>query len=76
MVPIRGNVTSDLSWSSGTWDCSRGGAESLLIRWLNGKVRLSLQDTNRIFRWLSVTTLKAALQSMFSRLCVTHRNLP
>jgi AcrR family transcriptional regulator len=39
-----------------------GGLFGLLTWWLNGKTKLSVQDANRIFRRLSIPTLKAALR--------------
>lgn len=39
-----------------------GGLFGLLTWWLNGKTKLSVQDANRIFRRLSIPTIKAALR--------------
>lgn len=39
-----------------------GGLFGLLMWWLNGKMQLSVEDANKVFRRLSVPALKAALR--------------
>ena len=38
------------------------GLFGLLVWWLNGRMRLSVEEVNEIFRRLAVPTLKAAMR--------------